>query len=501
MKSVRDLSFYFWIFLIFVASQIAATLLSIRFVGSSQMIIEPFWQYLDPQILKTDLLRGLFFLHSQPPLFNAFLGLVLKLFPQHYEQAFCWIFRAFSFGALLLMGLIMRKMAINQILIFFFCTIFALFPNFLVYTNLLFYTLPIAFLLLLSCLFLQKFLETQRRQYAVLFTCTAGIIMLTRSIYHLLWFVLCGVIILLLMNRNSRDIFLRASIVPVLLVLLLYAKNSVLVGSFGPSSWMGMNLARGWPLPNESMRSLNAFLEPDEIRRLSDLHKINSEWLVGPFMPPGAYSHLGYFRTDQSNFWHPAITAPEKRSSIPNVTHPNFNHYDYAKISRKMFDADRAIILEYPQKYFARVLLGFKMYLQPATGPSWFLVQSYNYYSTQKYADFLTRLLFQGRRIELARGYIPWNSFYILFPVLMIFGIIKTFARADNNGVTFAYLTLTILWVAMITNMLEFGENNRIRFETDPLIVIVSAAALQSAYRFLRNGLFKRSSPIVVESP
>jgi len=488
LKSVRDLSFYFWIFLIFVASQIAATLLRIRFVGSSQMIIEPFWQYLDPQILKTDLLRGLFFLHSQPPLFNGFLGLVLKLFPQHYEQAFAWIFRAFSFGTLLLMGLIMRKLAINEILILIFCVIFALFPNFLVYSNLLFYTLPISFLLLLSCLFLQKFVETQRTKFAVLFTSAAGIIMLTRSIYHLLWFLVCGAIILLLIDRNTRGICLRASIVPILLVILLYAKNSELVGSFGPSSWMGMNLARGWQLPAEPMRTLNAFLEPAEIQHLIEANKINREWLVGPFMPPGAYNNLGYFRTGESSFSHKAITSPEKRSSIPNVSHPNFNHYDYAKISQKMFDADRAIILEYPHKYFARVLLGFKMYLQPATGPSWFLVQSYNYYSTQKYADFLTKLLFLGSRIELARGYIPWNSFYILFPALIIFGMKKTFMNGGAR-VPFAYITFTIVWVALITNLLEFGENNRIRFETDPFIVILLAGALQSLYRFVRKGI------------
>ncbi|MCI0447371.1 hypothetical protein L0152_29695 [bacterium] len=168
MKSVRNLSFYFWIIAVFVTSQIVTTLLGIRFVGSSKMIIEPFWQYLDPQILKTDLLRGLYFLHSQPPLFNAFLGLVLKLFPQHYEQAFAWIFQALSFGILLLMGLILRKLEINRKLIFVFCAIFALFPNFLIYTNLLFYTLPVAFLLLLSCVFLQKFVESQRLKYAVL---------------------------------------------------------------------------------------------------------------------------------------------------------------------------------------------------------------------------------------------------------------------------------------------------------------------------------------------
>jgi hypothetical protein len=474
---------------IFIASQIAATLLGIRFVGSSQMIIEPFWQYLDPHILRTDLLRGLFFLHSQPPLFNAFLGLILKIFPQHYEQAFAWIFRAFSFGILLLMALIMRRMAINQILIFIFCAIFALFPNFLVYTNLLFYTLPIAFLLLLPCLFLQKFLETQRMKFAVLFTSTAAIIMLTRSIYHLIWFVLCAAIILLLINRDSRAIFFRASIVPVLLVIFLYAKNSALVGSFGPSSWIGMNLARGWPLPNESMRNLDAFLEPDEIRSLSDAYEINSEWLVGSFMPPDAYRNLGYFKSNKSSFHHPAIIAPEKNSSIANVMHPNFNHYDYANISRKMLDADLAIIKKYPQKYFSRVLLAFKMYLQPATGPSWFLVQSYNYIPVQKYADSVTKLLFQGRRIELARGYIPWNSFYILFPLLIIFGMKKAFSSGDKNQITFAYLTLTILWVAIITNLLEFGENNRIRFETDPLIVILLAAAIQSLYRFFRKGI------------
>lgn len=488
MKSVRDLSFYLWIFAIFVASQIIAILLGIRFVGSSVMVIEPFWQYLDPQILKTDLLRGLFFLHSQPPLFNAFLGLVLKLFPQHYEQAFAWIFRMFSFGTLLLMGLIMRKMAINEKLIFILCAIFAIFPNFLVYTNLLFYTLPVAFLLLLSCFFLQNFIESQRMKYAFLFTSTAGIIMLTRSIYHLLWFVLCAAVIFFLVESNRRRIFLRASILPVLVVILLYAKNSALVGSFGPSSWMGMNLARGWPLPNDSMRNLNAFLEPEEIRHLSETNKINAEWIVGPFMPPAAYTNLGYFRNDKSSFWHPAITAPEKRSSLPKVMHPNFNHVDYAKISKKMLDADRAIIAEYPAKYFARVLLGFKMYLQPATGPSWFLVQSYNYNPIQKYADLLTKLLFQGRRIELARGYIPWNSFHILFPVLVLFGMKKVFVNSNQN-VTFAYIVLTIIWVAMITNLLEFGENNRIRFETDPLIVVLLAAGLQSFYRFLRKGL------------
>ncbi len=35
-------------------------------------------QFLDPALLQHDLLSSLWYLHSQPPLFNLFLGLVLK---------------------------------------------------------------------------------------------------------------------------------------------------------------------------------------------------------------------------------------------------------------------------------------------------------------------------------------------------------------------------------------------------------------------------------------
>src|SRR6266542_1493548 len=36
-----------------------------------------FWQFLDPLLLRTRLAERLFYLHSQPSLFNLFLGLVL----------------------------------------------------------------------------------------------------------------------------------------------------------------------------------------------------------------------------------------------------------------------------------------------------------------------------------------------------------------------------------------------------------------------------------------
>ena len=51
-------------------------------------------QFLDPQLLRHDLLRSLFYMRDQPPLFNGFLGLVLKLFPTHYAAAYGAIYFA-----------------------------------------------------------------------------------------------------------------------------------------------------------------------------------------------------------------------------------------------------------------------------------------------------------------------------------------------------------------------------------------------------------------------
>ena len=146
---------------------------------------------------------------------------------------------------------------------------------------------------------------------------------------------------------------------------------------------------------------------------------------------------------------------------------------------RQMLEADRAIINEYPKKYLGRVLLNFQLFLQPSTGPSWFLVQSYDYTGVEKYRRWMTLLLFQGGLIELSKAYIPWNTFYIVFPILIFFGLKKALCT-DKNRMVYIFMTWTIVWVSVITNLIEFGENNRIRFEIDPLVAILFAAAIQA---------------------
>src|SRR5215204_3752981 len=60
-------------------------------------------QFVDPLLLQTDLLRSVTHLHSQPPLFNLLIGLVLKAFPIHYTLAFNVIYAALGLGLILCM--------------------------------------------------------------------------------------------------------------------------------------------------------------------------------------------------------------------------------------------------------------------------------------------------------------------------------------------------------------------------------------------------------------
>ena len=59
--------------------------LGVRFSAAP---LDYYIQFLDPELLRHDLLRSLFYMRDQPPGFNGFLGLVLKLFPVDFAAAY-----------------------------------------------------------------------------------------------------------------------------------------------------------------------------------------------------------------------------------------------------------------------------------------------------------------------------------------------------------------------------------------------------------------------------
>ena len=52
---------------------------------------------------------------------------------------------------------------------------------------------------------------------------------------------------------------------------------------------------------------------------------------------------------------------------------------------------------------------------------------------------------------------------------------------------TMAFVTLTILWVMLVGIFFEFGENNRIRYVTEPLMFVALGVSVHRAIEAIRS--------------
>jgi hypothetical protein len=277
----------------------------------------------------------------------------------------------------------------------------------------------------------------------------------------------------MVLDRRQRRALLLSAIAPVLVVNLLYFKNYVQVGSFSGSSWLGMNLAKRWPLSQREMTAL-----------YRDGH-LPATWHRRPFRPPSELRHYGYFR-ERAGI-HPAVDAPYKING-----EPNFNHRDYARISQELLRGDLYLIRNYPERYLQRVLTSFLLFLQPGPNSVHFLVD-YDFSRVHRLRDTITRVVFLGGAIQRPIQMLepPPNLWLIGFPALFLYGIVRTLRKRSPGDEAmkpvFAYMMVTILWVSLTTNLIEIGENDRMRWEIEPLLVVVLGCAVSSAVATIRN--------------
>jgi hypothetical protein len=220
---------------VFVCSRLAYSRVGISFDDSP---IGYFWQYLDPQLLRDRLLESSFYLHSQPPLFNLFLGLGLKL-PSEFSR---WFFRGsyLAAGLILCLSLFLLqvRLGVSKAVGFILTAVFVLSPPFLLYENWLFYTFPLAALLAVSSLLFLEALEKRSRLAVFSFFASLLLICATRSLFSWIYFIAMASMLVISCRRYRRRVLL-AAVIPAILVFLIPFKNAVLFDSFSSSSWDG----------------------------------------------------------------------------------------------------------------------------------------------------------------------------------------------------------------------------------------------------------------------
>jgi hypothetical protein len=443
---------YVSVVVIFAASEVLARAVGIRFASET---LGTLYQYLDPAILQEDLARGLYYLHAQPPLFNLALGVVLKLFPESFPIAFSMLMGASALALLLAMAWLMLRLGAPGWIAGVIVLSFALSPNFLVYRNWLFYTLPVALMLVVSGIALLRYLDGGGTLALVSFYAVAGAAMMTRSVFHPLWLVLSLAAVLPFAPRRERRRLIVASVAPLLVVGLLFLKNQLLVGTFNGSSWLGLSLSKRWPLSQE------------EVKELKDSETIPSFWERRPFQEPRELAVHGFFKHGSPSV-HPALDAPYKTNG-----EPNFNHRDYAAISEALLEGNLRLIHRFPGRYLERTATALLLFLQPGPNSVHFLVD-YDFDRVHRYRDLLTRYVFLGGRVERPiRMLDPSpNLLLVVFPLLLCVGVWSLRRGPAEHRAIHAYMLVTVLWVTAVSNLVEIGENDRMRWEIEPLLAI-----------------------------
>jgi hypothetical protein len=441
-----------------------------------------FWQYVDPGLLKADLTQSLWYLHSQPPAFNAFLGVVLNLFTGNETAVFTVFYLLVGLVFTAALFLLLKELGVPDTPSAVLTALYVASPACVLYENWLFYTYPLTVLLLLAALFWQRFVKRGRFLDALsLFAC-AALLALTWSLFHLLWLIGLVLALMLFRRKDCRKVLVAAA-VPVLVVTLWYGKNLVQVGEFTGSTWFGMNFSK----------MTNSMLTVPERRALYDNGRISAVSMVPPFSDPDKYSGAT-LKPGPTGI--PILDQEMKPSGIPN-----FNNRLYVDVSRQYGRDAFTILRTHPPAYLHGLAESYLLYFLPASaylfldnnvahikGPARIasLVDGRFVY----HSDRSLRQTRPGR--YYLQGFLNTGWFlilaYIIVLVLGLLLLLRPSSLIPHPSFLF-FIWFNVAWMTFFANAVEVGENNRFRFVTDPLVYVFIASLAASWLARRRSGI------------
>jgi hypothetical protein len=465
---------------VFTASRLLAWAAGVRFDDSN---LTWYWQFLDVELLRHDLVRSLWYLHAQPPLFNLLVGGVLKIAP----EASGWVFAAMFLAGGLLLTMVahatLTTLGVRPWLSAVLVGILIVGPACLLYENYLFYTYPTAILLAVATYPLVRSVREGSRAWGLAFGVVLSLVCLTRSLFHPVWLLAAFTV----PYWPVRDLFparrlIVMAIPALLLVGLLSGKNFILFGIPAGSSWLGMNLfsVAAARLPEGEVRALH------DAGALSDLAVLAIEE-GSPFVAIDRYPER--FRRGPVT-GVAALDALTKNAYHP-VTHqrvPNFNHVSIPAISRQFLVDSLRLIGLHPGSYVRSVVDNLATFASPSDSfmsPSW----SANATQLSTYGSVYNALF---------RGTVPrysWDTslasrlrgksllFVLVIPAALVLGSRLAWRRRSSDPAfvaVFAFSALTMSYVAVVSNTLNLGESQRMFFLVEPLIFLVLGLCLEA---------------------
>jgi hypothetical protein len=443
----------------FALSRLVVALLGFRFeVGLATSAV----QNVPLDLLRAHLLQSLWYLHGQPPLWNALLGVSVSVAPRHWPQLWHGVYLVLGAVELLALRSLLIVLGLWRAAAGVLALAFSLVPAVLLAENSFFYDYPTLVAVTLAALAGARFAARPSFGRGTLLFGVCGYLVLTRTLFQV-WWLLLVLAVLLLAARGSGRIVLASAVVPLALVAAVYVKNGVQYGVWSTTSWTGMGVARA------AVTSLDLA----ERRRLVAAGKLHPVSLVAPLSPLAAYEAVGI--------------APDRPSGIPLLDRPslpgghrNLENRTYIRISRLYWRDDKWIVVHRPGAYVRSVLRGVDDFF---TSPS----VAWGGQGNARHIRGYDRVFTEGVYGTLALGRVGW-FLVAAYAVALLHGLAESIRRLRSGaGVAAAVAVLTILYVAVVGNTAEVGENFRFRLVLDPLVLALAAAASARAVRALRR--------------
>lgn len=457
---------------VFFITRIGCWLAGVRFDAYVNVHL---MHFVPSALLREHLWASVIHLHNQPPLFNLFLGIVYTLFPGSSSVVFHTIYLVLGLTLTLSLYSVMTRLGVMKKLAAALTVLFIASPACILYENLLLYCYPVTVMLCLGVLFLVRFLEKGCTLDLLCFFCLTAAVVLTRSMYHLVWFAVFPVL-LIVFRRNEWKRILAAALIPFMAVFLLYAKNLYLFGGFNGSSWMGMSLSK-----------LTTMRVPEKDRiELMRRGKLSELSLIPPFKALWQYGEYG----DIPEFKATGVQV------LDTVFYPdignNWNNAAYLAISKQYLKDALYVLRTMPGVYVKGVAESFKLFFFPSS--DWF----HQYASVKNvekigYFERVYNRCIEGQFFGsiapgidhvIDPGYFGSArniGFFILviyivscgYGLRLLFLVMSGKRKVSAGFIAVAAMMVTIVYATCAGNLLEVGENYRFRFDIDPLLIVL----------------------------
>jgi hypothetical protein len=442
---------------VFVVSRVAVAAAGVRFQTSWLDIA---WQVSDLQLLEDRLLETVWYGHSQPPVLDLAVGLVLKFSPLDLVATFT--ISSLLLGVVLTVACVdlLRRLGAGRVAQTLVTCLAICSPQMVLYSNWVSYEFPVTVGLLVLVDLMVAYVARPAAILLAAVVGTASLCVLTRSLLHpVLLVAVVAVALIAARPRGGRSALVLAVVVPLAPVLLFVGRSLVLWEQPSLSSWFGMNVARVALLDIPVERR-------EELISRGDMSPLALEL---PFSPYERYApHMAPCEPT-----HPDV-ADLTRPAKANGT-SNFDYECYLPVFQQYGRDALAGIRAEPMTYLRSERTAYLL----------FFSSTHRYYFLGDNAAHLDGLITAYDVVMPRPSYLgtPIDVVGVAATALTLAAAAVSVVRwwRDGSSPARAGLVLAgglVLFVMVAGNLFEVGENQRFRVLVEPITWVVAAAVI-----------------------